>query len=334
MSGPTASTLTCLPSQGRASTFLLWSGLLTVRADGVAHTLKVWICLFTCLVTRAVHLDVVTDMSTHSFVRCLKRFAARRSLPRRIVSDNGKTFKAACKYMKAVFQDSTVKKYLAGLGCEWTFNVERAPWWKGVFERLIKSTKRCLRKLIARARFSFDELLTTVTEIETVLNSRPLSYISGDDVEEPLTPSHLLLGRRVLSLPDHLGYLCDLEDEEFAVDPVQLTRRVRYLNNALNHFWDRWRTEYLNELREAHGRYMSKTSQKPSYLSTGDIIIVHSEKLPCSLWKLGRIQELLLGRDGHTRAAVVKTTANDGRSVLLRRPVQLLYPMELRGHSC
>ena len=152
-------------------------------------------------------------------------------------------------------------------------------------------------------------------------------------MEEPLTPSHLLLGRRVLSLPDHLGYLCDLEDEEFAVDPVQLTRRVRYLNNTLNHFWDRWRTEYLNELREAHGRYMSKTSQKPSYLSTGDIIIVHSEKLPRGLWKLGKIQEFLLGRDGHTRAAVVKTTANDGRSVLLRRPVQLLYSMELRGHS-
>ena len=109
-----------------------FAGPLTVCADGVAHTLKVLICLFTCLVTRAVHLDVVTDMSTHSFVRCLKRFAARISLPRRIVSDNGKTFKAACKYIKAVFQDSTVKKYPAGLGCEWTFNVERAPWWGGV----------------------------------------------------------------------------------------------------------------------------------------------------------------------------------------------------------
>ena len=88
------------------------------------------------------------------------------------MSDNGKTFKAAFKYIKAVFEDHTVKEQLAGMGCEWTFNVERAPWWGGAFERLIQSTKRCLRKLVARAHLSFDELLTTITKIEAVLNSR------------------------------------------------------------------------------------------------------------------------------------------------------------------
>ena len=141
---------------------------------------------------------------------------------------------------------------------------------------------------------------------------------------------HLLVGRRILSLPDHIGYLCDLDDEEFTTNSVQLTRRVRHLNNTLNHFWNRWRTEYLNELREAHKRSMSKThSKKPADLSVEDDVIVHSERLPRGLWKLGRIQELLKGQDGHCRAATVKTTASDGQPVLLRRPIQLLYPLEL-----
>ena len=109
------------------------------------------------------------------------------------------------------------------------------------------------------------------------------------------------MGRRILSLPDpdHIGYLCDLDDEEFTTDSVQLTRRVKY-QNTLNHFWNRWRTEYLNELREAHRHSMSKThpAEKPS-LSVGDVVIVHCERLPRSLWNLGRIQELLKGHDSH-----------------------------------
>ena len=163
--------------------------------------------------TRAVHLDAVSDQSTLTFLRCLKRFAARRGLPRQFVSDNGKTFKAAAKYIQAVFKDSTVKENLADLGTEWFFNIERAPWWGGAFERMVKSTKRCLRKMIGRAHFSLDELITALAEIEVVINSRPLSYISASDLEEPLTPSHLLVGRRILNLPDHLGHLTDPKDE-------------------------------------------------------------------------------------------------------------------------
>ena len=124
-----------------------FAGPLKVRCgEGPAD--KVWICLFTCLVTRAVHLDVVPDQSTQSFLRCLKRFAARRGLLAKFLSDNGKTFKAAAKYVKSVMKDGTVKRYLAGLGTEWLFNVEHAPWWGGVFEHMVQSTKRCLRKAV------------------------------------------------------------------------------------------------------------------------------------------------------------------------------------------
>ena len=105
-----------------------------------------------------------------------------------------------------MLNDQDVKNYLSHVGVEWTFNLEKAPWWGGIFERLIKSTKRCLRKLIGQARFSYDEMHTAIVEIEAIINSRPLSYISSDDTEEPLTPSHLLVGRRILSLPDNLSY--------------------------------------------------------------------------------------------------------------------------------
>ena len=115
------------------------------------------------------------DLSTVTFVRSLKRFCARKRLSSRFLSDNAKTFKAAAKTIEAVVKDKYVTNYLSHIGIEWLFNLEKAPWWGGVFERLIKSTKRCLRKLIGQAKFSYDEMHTAVVEIEAILNSRPLS---------------------------------------------------------------------------------------------------------------------------------------------------------------
>ena len=124
-----------------------------------------------------------------------------------------------------------------------------------------------------------NELTTVVIEIESIINSRLLSYISAGDTEEPLTPSHLWIGRRVLNLPDHLGYLCDQGDQYFDIDATQLTRRMRYLSSILNHFWKRWRSEYLAELRESH-RYLLKKSRGDPRISVGDMVIVHEESLP------------------------------------------------------
>ena len=107
-----------------------FAGLLYIK--GVAP--KIWICLFTCCVTRAVHLDIVQDLSTPTFIRCLKRFVSRRGLPTKMVSDNGRTFKAAAKIMRAIVSHSDVQRHLTGLGIQWTFNLPKAPWWGGVFE--------------------------------------------------------------------------------------------------------------------------------------------------------------------------------------------------------
>ena len=176
-----------------------FAGPLFVKTQGLVAEKKVWICLYTCSVVRAVHLDLVPNMTADAFLRSFRRFTARRGFPRRIVSDNGKTFKAADKIIHSVLTHPDVKQYSGSIGLQWCFNLEKAPWWGGLFERMIKSMKRCLRKTVGRSKLSYDELLTTLAEVEMILNSRPLSYISSDDTEEPLTPSHLVMGRRYLT---------------------------------------------------------------------------------------------------------------------------------------
>ena len=155
-----------------------------------------------------------------------------------------------------------------------------------------------------------------------VLNSRPLTYISADDLDEPLTPSHLMVGRRLMSFPDHLLTAnCDIEDDV----GYKLNNRVKYLNRSLESFWKRWRREYLLELREAHRHHRSSGEAQ---LAEGDVVVVFSEDQPRSCWKLGRIERVILGADGQIRAATVRVSKN-GRTSTLDRPIQHLYPLEV-----
>ena len=130
--------------------------------------------------------------------------------------------------------------------------------------------------MIGRAKLTHDELLTTLTEVEVIVNYRPLSYVSTEDIEEPLTPSHLLTGRRVFNLPDgnlHCG-LIEGNDMEFTHESSN--RRMDQLNKTLNHFWKRWENEYLLQLRECH-HYGPKTDVKGNTLSEGDTVLIHSD---------------------------------------------------------
>ena len=302
-----------------------FAGSLYVKSLQQSASLKVWICLYTCCVTRAVHLDVVPDLTTAAFLRSFRRFTARRGSPLVIVSDNGSTFKPASQQIMAMMTDPSVQQYLAMERMQWRFNLEKAPWWGGFFERLVKSVKRCLKKTIGGAKLTYEELLTVVVEAEAILNSRPLSYVSTEDLEEPLTPSHLLCGRRLLTLPDD-----DTSDAPEFVPPADrsdLTKRLRHLSNVMNHFWRRWRDEYLLELRTAHRDTRSK-SPGPS-ISVGDVVVVHEDNLPRGLWKLGLAKELIVGNDGYTRGAAVTTQSKRGKAKVVRRPVQHLYPVEL-----
>lgn len=184
------------------------------------------------------------------------------------------TFKAAAKLLKAIFDSQDVKDFLKLTGSS-TWRRHRGG---ALFERMVRRTKRCLRKVIGQARFSFDEMLTAIIEIEGIINSHPICYLNAGDIEEPLTPSHLLVGRRVLTLPDNLAHLEVEDDPDFEVTDEVLQRRAKYLSSILNHFWKRWSKEYLSELREAHRQKLSSTTSPTA--SVGDVVLMHDQDHP------------------------------------------------------
>ena len=258
-------------------------------------TNKVWICLFTCCATRAIHLELVQDMTAKAFLLCFKRFTARRGVPSRVVHDNSQTFKSGNRLIVEILDCSEVIEYFSGMHVQWEYNLEKAPWWGGMFERMIQSMKRCLKKAIGRARLSHDELFTAVTQVEAMLNSRPLTYLSSEELEEAVTPSHLLVGYRLLCLPDIQG---DVSDPDFgeAQSHASINQRLEHLKMVLEHFWKRWRREYLQDLRDRH-RY-SNHLQGSGEIKVGDVVVVHSDKYPRTFWKIGVIEQLLSGGDG------------------------------------
>jgi hypothetical protein len=213
-----------------------------------------------------------------------------------------------------------VRAYLENNKLEWQFNLEKAPWWGGFFERLVGTVKRCLRKVLGNAKLTYDELLTTLVEIEGTLNSRPLTYAYDEVGVEVLTPSHLIFGRRLSCIPDELT--SDGEDNEAGV-----TRRYRNLAKRRVHFWNRWRREYLVDLRDHH-----KLSTKNGNRKVGirDVVLVYEENVKRGKWRVGRIESLVTGRDQEVRGARVKVnTRGTGRTMYLNRPLQKLYPIEL-----
>ena len=258
------------------------------------------LALFTCGSTRAVHLEVIPNLSTKTFIISFKRFTRRRGIPRLVVSDNAKTFKTAARVLSSLFKLPEVQRYLLNLKIRWRFNLKRDPWWGGFFERLIRSVKRCLKKILKNAKLSYEELLTVVTEVECVLNSRPLTYVSSKDIEEPLTPSHLMTGRRLLSIPDEIAV-----EKEKTSEVSLLTRRQRYLLLLLSHFWNCWKRECVVELREHHR--IKKGTFTGHSIQLGDIATVMEEgRSNRGTWKLGKVQDVHPGNDGLVRGATVE----------------------------
>jgi len=172
---------------------------------------------------------------------------------------------------------------------------------------------------------SYDELLATLGEVEMILNFRPLSYISSNDTEEPLKPSHLVMGRRVLNLPNSV--LCYDKDEDFTVSQDVLTKRMKYLSRILSHFWRRWRDEYLLSLRVGY-RY-SKGSKVARELAQGDIILMRDNSKPRGFWNLVWIENLIREADGLVRGATIRVLSRGKKTTTVRCPVTHLYPLEI-----
>lgn len=296
-----------------------FTGAIHVKLNG--RDKKVYVCLFTCANTRAVHLEIVKDLTEETFLMAFRRFISRKSLPRIMISDNGTTFVSAAEEIRKLTESKSVHETLGNYGTCWKFIPKRAPWYGGFWERLIGLTKSCLRKVLGRAYVDYESLVTVITEIEAILNDRPLTYIGADVTElSPLTPSHLLYGRRINSV---IYPLQDTEDENQDCNNLgthkRLKREVNRRFQLIEHFTKRWRQEYLTSLREFH-RISGNNAQT---IKVGDIVQVHDDS-PRTTWKIAIVEELIYGRDNLVRSAVIRT--NSG---VTNRPIVKLYPLEV-----
>ncbi|XP_052268588.1 uncharacterized protein LOC127869969 [Dreissena polymorpha] len=296
-----------------------FTGALYVKQTTGSET-KAYICLITCAITRAVHLEVVTDLTKESFLCAFRRFVNRKSLPKLIISDNATTFVAASNHLKTLMESTSVQETLSGMGIEWRFIPQRAPWYGGWWERLIGLTKVALKKVLGRAYVTLESLQTIVTEIEAVLNDRPLTYASTDlNDPAPITPSQLLYGRRVTTLP-HDDVTVDAGSTVAAADHAAFNRMASRRELLIQQFYRRWKTEYLTSLREHHRMSGSNTQT----INTGDVVQIHDDGPRCR-WKLAVVVDVVTGRDGHIRAAKVRTS----NGLYTLRPIAKLYPLEV-----
>lgn len=274
---------------------------------------KVYICLFTCAIYRAIHLELVSSVSTEDFILAIRRFIARRGRPSVIYSDNGTNFVGTENALnqvnwKKVNEYSTVERF------EWRFNPPTAAWWGGFWERLIGLTKQLLRRTLGNSLLSYEELYTVLCDCESILNSRPLTYVSEDmDDLTPITPSMFLGDIKEYTTPD----LDNIESR-----PNIIRRRFRFLQKLRNDLRRRFRNEYLGQL-------LQTPKKSTRNIEKGEIVLVEAGKKKRASWPLAKVEDVIFGKDGKPRVVKLRTKSNT-----IIRPVQKLYPLEVRDEHC
>ena len=286
-----------------------YAGPIYYRHKKTEH--KSYIILYTCSLTRGVHLELLPNMSCEEFLASLKRFVAARGRPKKIISDNGKTFHAASKWIKKATQEERFHNFLDEHKVKWQFNLSKASWWVGMFERMVGLVKNAFYKVVGSAKLTYKELQDVLLDVQIVLNNRPLTYCE-DDVQLPvLTPNIMIFGKA--------NYLLELPHSE--IKEKDLRKRAKYLAKCKESLWRRWRNEYLRALRERHNL---QYDGKQRHLKEGDMVLIKGEEKNRGKWKIGVVYKLVPGRDGIVR--VVRLRA--GKSYL-ERPRRFLYPMDL-----
>lgn len=278
--------------------------LLLRRRPGRPTFTKGYICIFVCLATKAVHLELVGDMSTPTFLASFDRFSSRRGLPSDMYSDNGTYFVGASNEIENDMHLNTQEaaQQVANKSIQWHFIPPAAPHFGGLWEAGVKSTKYHLKRILGNGICTYEEMSTILCQIEGCLNSRPLCPVSTDpDDFEILTPGHFLIGRSILTRPQ----------------PNTLntpTNRLNYwkrIYQATERFWKQWQSEYLARLQQRP----KWVSQKRNVVK-GELVILKEDNIPPSQWKLARVVDTHAGADELIRVVTLKTP-----TAILKRPI-------------
>ena len=281
---------------------------------------KRWGILFTCLASRAIHLESVNSLSADSFLNACRRFVCRRGPVKQLFCDNGTNFIGGKNMLEEALKEEDhvqIRGELLKTDCDWfqfRFNVPHASSMGGVWERMIGCARSVLTSLISTHGHTMDDELfrTLLTEAEAIVNSRPLSYSAGasDDTIVPLSPNQILTLKSRVAVP-YPGSFSSVD-----LYTRQRWRRVQFLANQ---FWTRWRREFLPTLQERRRWCRLQPNLKP-----GDIVAVIDDAEPRARWPLGRVIEVQPSADGLVRKVCVQVGSSRfsrpvGRLILLMR---------------
>ncbi|UYV67841.1 hypothetical protein LAZ67_5002202, partial [Cordylochernes scorpioides] len=271
---------------------------------------KVWVAAFTCAVYRAIHLELVKSLETGVFMMALHRFICRRGRPEKIYSDNGTNFAKLNRIFKRldwirIERETSIERI------QWIFIPPSAPWWGGFWERMVRTIKEMLIKMLGHRKLKYVQLQTALCEIESIINNRPLTYVSEDDNDlKPLTPNEFLQNGPESSFPEFEN-----------LKPEMLHTRYRELGQLKRELKQRFLKEYLGALVQK-----SENIDRRQF-KVGDVVLIGQENLKRMFWPKGRIVNLIPGKDGIVRVAHVKTSTGT-----LIRALQRLHPLEISSN--
>ncbi|XP_022062446.2 uncharacterized protein LOC127534576 [Acanthochromis polyacanthus] len=283
-----------------------WS-IVTRRTRGGSAQNKRWAVLFTCMSTRAVHIELIETMSTDSFINALRRLFAIRGPAKLLYSDRGTNFVGACKELDLGTDDKAVGRYLQERGCSWTLNPPHAPHMGGSWERLIGVSKRILDAMLLKntqTRLTHEVLSTFMAEVMAILNARPLVPISTDpDCPTILTPAMLLTQKSsTVSAPSGNFSSGQLFGKQW--------KRVQQLAET---FWKRWKGEYLSTLQKRRKWTDSKRNVKE-----GDVVLLKDLQVSRNEWPMGLVVKTLPSSDKKVRKVEVRVVKGGTAKVFLR----------------
>ena len=278
-----------------------------------------YLVVFTCFVTRAVHVEVVLSEEAEGFLMAFKRMMSTRGHPQHVFSDNAANFKrAALEIAETIdLNNKVIKDMQERHRFQWHYSVEYHSSGGGVWERMVKAIKVPLRKVLGENLLTYVELLTVVKEIEGQVNDRPLIQASEDSFEV-ITPSMLCLGRRIALWPDYFA-----ETEYRQESSIRLRWESR--KELVAEFRRLWLKQYLPQLQE---RKKWKKSHPP--LEVGDLVLLETANLKQFKWPVARVNKIITGADGLIRSVWLRTKDSKG---LLKRGVHELFPLEASGDN-
>ncbi|GFX56927.1 integrase catalytic domain-containing protein [Trichonephila clavipes] len=259
--------------------------------------------------------ELITSLSTDSFILAFRRFIARRGRPTTIYSDNGKNFVGTFNALNSIDWDK-IQDFALKIKIQWKFSPPSAPWWGGFWERLVGMLKNVLRKVLGKASLNEEELNTLLCDAESIINSRPITYLSED-------PKDLVALTPAISCPNS-SHVPSRNSRNWSVpdfdmiDSKKLERRFIYRVKIRKDLRNRFRNEYLGLLKD-----YSKVRKEAS-VKDGDIVLIGDNDVKRINWPMAKIIKSFPGKDGRIRVVEVKTPSGN-----LIRPIQKLYPLEV-----